>query len=131
MLNKKDGRSKLLSVFLIIVTILSLAASGYFFMQTKKAQSKNDEAADLKNKISKIINLPDETPVVGTVNDKEKFKDQPFFSGVENGDKLLIFPEAKKAVVYREKDNKLINVGPIAVTAEDSKKTDSSSDISN
>ncbi len=100
-------------------------------MQTKKAQSKNDEAADLKNKIAKIINLPDETPVVGTVNDKEKFKDQPFFSGVENGDKLLIFPEAKKAVVYREKDNKLINVGPIAVTAEDSKKTDSSSDTSN
>lgn len=66
------------------------------------------------------MSLPNETPVVGTVNDKDKFKDQPFFSGVENGDKLLIFAEAKKAVIYREKDNRIINAGPIAVTSEKS-----------
>ncbi len=38
MLNKKDGRSKLLSVFLIIVTILSLAASGYFLWKIQVAK---------------------------------------------------------------------------------------------
>lgn len=125
MINKSKQTSKLTLAILVVLLLVLLALSGFLFMQNKKLKSNNNEANDLKAKVSKIIDLPSETPVIGTVEDKDKFKDQPFFSGVENGDKLLIFPEAKKAVIYREKDNKLINVGPIAVTAEDAAKTDS------
>jgi hypothetical protein len=125
MINKSKQTSKLTLAILVVLLLVLLALSGFLFMQNKKLKSNNNEANDLKAKVSKIIDLPSETPVIGTVEDKNKFKDQPFFNGVENGDKLLIFPEAKKAVIYREKDNKLINVGPIAVTAEDAAKTDS------
>ncbi|HEU5121306.1 MAG TPA: hypothetical protein VFT59_00525, partial [Candidatus Saccharimonadales bacterium] len=46
-----------------------------------------------------------------------KLKDQPFFKNAENGDQLLIYQGAKMAIIYREKDNKLINVGPVAMDA--------------
>jgi hypothetical protein len=60
----------------------------------------------------------DETPTLATVTDKTKLKDQPFFKDAENGDQILIFPQAKKAIIYREKENRLINVGPIAITSD-------------
>jgi uncharacterized protein YpmB len=122
--NKRNNVSKLTFSIMLVLVLALVLTSGYLFMQNKKLKTNNNEAADLKAKVSKIIDLPSENPVVGTVEDKDKFKDQPFFNGVENGDKLLIFTEAKKAVIYREKDNKLINVGPLAVSAEGSQDAD-------
>jgi hypothetical protein len=132
--NKKN-RFLIIPVTVIIIGLLGV--SGYLYKQLKDLKSNpsasitqeaaKKEADNLKAKVSKHISLPSETPVIGTVNDKEMFKDQPFFNGVENGDKLLIFSEARKAVIYREKDDKLINVGPIAVSSEkttDNKSTD-------
>lgn len=121
--DKPNQKNKITLVILVGLLLALFALSGYLFMQNKKLKSGSNEANDLKAKVSKIIDLPNETPVVGTVEDKDKFKDQPFFNGVENGDRLLIFPEAKKAVIYREKDNKLINVGPIAVSADGATQT--------
>ena len=64
----------------------------------------------------------DETPTLASVTDKTKLKDQPFFKDAENGDQILIFPQAKKAIIYRESTNKLINVGPIAITTDTAAK---------
>lgn len=131
MYKTSTNKNRFLVYLSILVILVLLGLSGYLYRQLRIEKKANNstassqeavkkESEDLKNKISKLMSLPNETPVVGTVNDKDKFKDQPFFSGVENGDKLLIFAEAKKAVIYREKDNRIINAGPIAVTSEKS-----------
>ncbi len=140
--SKKKGASVLVIIFALI-TIISLAAAGLTYkkytdlknnpakVSASSKQAAEKEAKDLKSRVAKLIDLPEnEIPIIGTVNDKTKFKDQPFFNGVENGDKLLIFSEARKAVIYREKDNKLINVGPIAVTSEKTTDTDTEDDSS-
>lgn len=114
-----------------MAVLLSLV--GYLLWQNY--QLKNDpktvkdaqqtKATEVKNKVAKLIDLPgDETPTLASVTDKAKLKDQPFFEDAENGDQIIIFPQAKKAIVYRESTNRLINVGPIAITS-DKQTTDS------
>jgi len=123
--SKFSGRSKL--VALVIVIIVALAATaGYFFWQYSDLKANPDAAAQettqrLVGKVSKLYAVPDETPTVAQINDKEKLKEQPFFQSTQNGDYLLIFTKAKLAVLFRENENKLINVGPIAITPEQKK----------
>jgi hypothetical protein len=103
----------------IIVGLAALAV--YFYIQYQNIKKNPNQVAKAETdalvaQVSKLIDLPkDETPTVATVLDKEKLKDQPFFAGTENGDKILIYTKAKKAIIYRPKENKLINVGPIAI----------------
>lgn len=117
------SRNKIIiAVIAAVIVILALIA-GYFFWQYTNLKANPDAAAQettqrLVNKVSKLYALPEEKPTVAQINDKEKLKEQPFFKSAENGDYLLIFTNTKLAVLYREKDNKLINVGPIAITPQ-------------
>ncbi len=85
------------------------------YVKLKKAQ-KTDT---LRKKVAKLINLPaNEKAFIGTYDAKSSLKDNPFFKEAKDGDKYLIFSESGKAIIYRESENKLINVGPIAITSE-------------
>lgn len=85
------------------------------FSWKNKPVEKSREAADLIKKVSVLITLPNEVPSVATVADKSKLADQSFFKNAENGDKVLIYTEAKKAYLYRPSANKIIEVGPINI----------------
>ena len=123
------GVNKVVTIVLAVVLVAAVAAAGYFYKQAQdlrkpEGQQKAAEqaATDLKNKVSKLTLLPSETPTVATVQDISKLKDQPFFKDAKNGDKILIFTATKKAIVYRESENLIINSGPIAVTSDSSAK---------
>lgn len=125
---KKSVRigSRLVTIILVVLVLAGFAATGYLLWQNNRLQSdpnslqkaQTNQANALKDKVSKLISVPNETPIVATVSDKEKLKDQPFFADAQNGDYILMFPQAKKAYIYRESENKLINVGPIAITSD-------------
>ncbi len=125
--NDRSGKTaKVLAGILVVFVIALAGVAGYLYKElrdSKNSPTASQEAAQkeskrLKEKVGKLAILPDEMPVIGTINDKDKFKDQPFFAKAENGDKILIFSESKKAFIYREKDNIIINSGPIAVTSD-------------
>jgi len=112
------------------MVLLALIA-GYFFWQYTKLKANPDAAAQettqrLVGKVEKLYQLPDEKPTVAQINDKDKLKEQPFFKSAQNGDYLLIFTNAKLAVLYREGENKLINVGPIAITPQQAQEQQNS-----
>lgn len=132
----KKKSNKALPIVVSVLAVLGIGAAVFFYLENQ--QIKNDparlaeatknaatnEAKELKNKVAKLMQLPsDEEPVVATVSDREKLQDQAFFKDAQDGDRILIFTEAKKAVIYREKDNRIINVGPIAVTSDAATKT--------
>jgi hypothetical protein len=74
--------------------------------------------------VSQLYAVPgDEQPTVAQVQDKEKLKDQSFFSKAENGDYILIYTNNKLALLYREKEDKLINVGPVSISDQNSAAT--------
>lgn len=123
----KVSKTNMLIAALVVVAAAGLAGAGYLYAQNQQLKNNPQTAqdankarvADLKAKVGKRIAVPkDETPVLATVTDKTKLKDQPFFKDAENGDVILIFPQAKKAVVYREKTDFIVNSGPIAITSD-------------
>ena len=82
----------------------------------KDPQSINrDEIQALTEKMSKLIALPEgETPMLFPF-DKDKYKDQSIFSKTEDGDKILIYSNAKKAYIYRPSKNVIVDVIPVNI----------------
>ena len=79
-------------------------------------EAAKEDVKQLIEKIGKLIVVPkDETPTVATVTDTEKLKSSPFFTNAQKGDRVLIYTTAKKAILYRPVENKIIEVGPISI----------------
>lgn len=103
-----------LSIFLLVA---GLSFGTYYFYKYQK--TKVPEVKTLVAKVGKLMLLPtDEDPSVITVIDIEKLKDQAFFTKAQNGDKTLIYNNAKIAILYSPKRNLILNVSPIATNPE-------------
>lgn len=119
---EKTGKNKmLLPIILAVALIIAVGLAGYFYwevMQLKKnpQQASQKEVQELVAKVSQLIVLPEgETPTVATVSDPEKLKDQAFFTKAQKGDKVLIYTNAKKAILYSPTANKIVEVAPINI----------------
>lgn len=78
--------------------------------QNPEAQAQQ-EAVRLVETVGALIDLPtDETPTIATVSEPEKLKDQPFFAKAQAGDKVLIYANAKKAVLFNPTLNKVMDI---------------------
>lgn len=112
------------SILLIIIVILGLTA-GYFYKKstTNEAAISAREVKNLTNEIGKLVMLPtDETPTVATVSDPEALKDQPFFANALKDDKVLIYSNAKKAILYRPSIERVVNIAPLNLGEADPQK---------
>jgi len=62
-------------------------------------------------KIGRFMELPQgEDPTLATVSDRSKLKGQDFFARAQNGDRVLIYTKARKAILYRPASEKIIEV---------------------
>jgi lipopolysaccharide export LptBFGC system permease protein LptF len=122
----KPKNNKKLIVSLIIVAILAALVTVLVVQRLEinrlnnpaaVAEQAKADATKLKDKVSKLMQLPDEEATIATVQDSDKLKEQEFFKNAKNGDKVLIFTTDKKAVIYRESENKVINSGPIVLNS--------------
>lgn len=112
-----------------VVVILLAAGLGYMIWQNQElqkpeAQSKLVEQAnqELVEKVGKIFLLPaGEEPTIANIVDIESLKknNEDFYKDAQNGDYLLIY--TAKAVIYREPENKVINVAPVVVSPDQTK----------
>jgi hypothetical protein len=102
----------ILSAVLILLLLIPL----FFLAKSKNSQVDPNvaierETADLTQKIGKFMELPaGEQPTLATVTDRAKLKGQNFFESAQNGDKLLVYPKAKKAILFRPSTGKIIEV---------------------
>lgn len=122
-----DGKmNKKLALFLVILLLFTSGIAAYTYRlyqdsqaQIKKLKAPQEQAKAEVNKlveqVGKLITLPSETPTVATVTDVNKLKNQPFFAKAQNGDKVLIFTQAKKAILYNPKTNKIIEVSTVNI----------------
>lgn len=80
----------------------------------KVAQEEIDQVVA---QVSKHMILPEnETPTAATVADPEVLKkDQPFFKNAKTGDKVLIYANALKAILYSPELDKIVEVAPLSI----------------
>ncbi len=123
--DKKTSKFGLKIIAPIVAVILILAGIGgtyYFYIQNKKSQAllkdptavQQAETKEILKKLAEFMILPtDEEPSVATVLDAGQLKSQPFFAQAENGDKVIVYTKADKAILYRPGTNKIVNVSSV------------------
>lgn len=131
---------KIFSIIIVILLIAgSLGTAYYFYDKYQDAQYQlnnpevvaQNEVKMITDKLGTLMELPsDEEPTVATVLDKEKLTDQAFFAKAENGDKVVIYTKASKAILYRQSANKIIEVAPISITQPETESEQSSAPLS-
>lgn len=107
----------------VILALLAVGGSGagiYYYSEYQKLslRTKNPQAEikEVVEKVGKLIELPEgEEPTVATVQDAERIRNQPFFSKAQNGYRVILYTNARLAILFDEQANKLINVGSINV----------------
>ena len=117
----KEYFKKHILAILVGVVVLSSVTAVYFYSQySGLVQNPNkvaqEEVTTLVAQVGKLIVLPEgETPTLATVTDPKKLKDQSFFAKAQKGDKVLIYTNAKKAILYNPESNKIVEVAPINI----------------
>lgn len=64
--------------------------------------------------VSEIFELPNEEATIATVTDPALLSDQDFFAKSQAGDVALIYQNARKAILYRPSQKKVIEVGMLS-----------------
>ncbi|MDO8529925.1 MAG: hypothetical protein Q7S10_00725 [bacterium] len=119
--SENSGSKRVLPAILSVALIVAVGAAGYLYWQNFQLQKNpqvlaQEETQELVAKVSNLMVLPEgETPTIATVSDPEKLKDQPFFTKAVKGDKVLIYTNAKKAILYSPATNKIVEVAPINI----------------
>lgn len=111
-------------VGLSVVLAGVLAVSLYFYSQWQKekqravnpTQAAQTEARELVSKVSKFMDLPTgEEPTIANIVDPTKLSSQAFFIKAKKGDKVLIYTNAKLAILYDPQANRILNVAPVNI----------------
>jgi hypothetical protein len=109
------------STILIVLAIWIVIVGISFYIARENSDKTNQnstqqEAESLLKKVGELYDLPKgENPTIATISDKTKLQKQPFFLKAENGDKVIIYTNAKKAILYRPSIHKIMEIAPLAL----------------
>jgi hypothetical protein len=127
---------KISTVVLVVLLLLAVGAFGATFYKYRQTQTQLQQLSsaegqkaiakkdidELLAKLRKHIVLPvGEDPVVATVTDKDALaKEQPFYQNAHNGDRVLAYIQARKAIIYDPIKDVVVNAGPIYMSDQPS-----------
>jgi hypothetical protein len=115
-------------LLLMLVLASGLAGTMYYKNRAEKVEAdptiaqkeKNDAETDrVLAGLKKILFIGEtDKPTVARIEDPEKLKSSnaTFYKDVLKGDYLVIYP--KRAIIYRESNNQIMNIAPIINTSE-------------
>jgi len=101
-------------IALVLAAVLVLAGAWFFVLRTD-GELTNQQVID---KVQSLVgDLPSETPTIATIEDAElSARQDGFYEGSSKGDKVLVYPQSKRAIIYSPDDNKIIKDGSVSVT---------------
>ena len=113
---------KNLTVTVFALLFLGSTLAAYYFYSQFNALKENPQAAAQKEvrslvaRVGQLIVLPvGEDPTVAVVTDLERLQDQPFFANAQKGYKVLIYTNARKAILYDPVNNRIVEVAPVNI----------------
>ena len=90
-------------------------------IELKHASGSSFRLSDLRGKVVALFfgytSCPDVCPItLGELNQAlEKLGDQAFFSKAQKDDRVVIYAQAKKAILYRPSTKKIVEVAPLNI----------------
>ena len=115
------SRRRILPATAIVIVLASLVATGVMYRENRRLKADpgavaREEAVRLVQEVGALIELPQgEVPTIATVSDVERLKEQPFFAKAKVGDKVLIFTNARKAILFSATSRKILEVAPLNI----------------
>jgi hypothetical protein len=125
-------RNRAVRIVVLVIFLILAGVAFYFYSQYQSTKSllqnptasSNAEAKQIVDEVGKLIELPqNEQPKLATVTDVNQLSGQPFFMNAKNGDRVLIYAAAGKAILYRPSINKIIEVAPVNTNPASSPQT--------
>ena len=139
----REGKMVIWIGVVVVVALVVFGAVSYFRAGPDSSSNGDLSASSTDNQVaakevksllaaaSQLILIPDEEPTVVTItNAKEAAAQQAFYAGSLDGDKLLVFPQAQKAVIYSPSRKILVNVGPIYFNDEEAAAAEVAPEVS-
>jgi hypothetical protein len=119
----KNAWKIIVIAILILVSIAGAGAATYWYTQYQKVVTNPqagsaDEVKALVKKLSIFMELPEESPSVITITDREKLQNQEFFKKAKNGDKIIVYEKARRIILYRPSNSRIIDVAPLVFNTE-------------
>lgn len=136
---------KLRSVILLLLLVALIAVSAFLYLKYQETQKQVEKLSTIQGQqelnktqvnqllgeMRSIIVLPKgEDPVVATIVDIKQLKDKEFYKDAKNGDRVVVFSNAKKAYIYRPETKTIVNVGAFQVDNSQTPQTTTQSPVS-
>jgi len=126
------GKKNLVFGLVIILLVASMGTAAFLYAQVVELKQDpqkrlQQEAEGLIERVGRLVVLPEEErPTIATVSDVEQIKDQPFFANAKNGDKVLIYTNARKAILYDPVNDKIVEIAPLNIGTPEPPGTETS-----
>jgi hypothetical protein len=108
-------KTHLVSILAAMAAVLLVVA--ILLLPRLNLGKNGDESARVSRAVSELAIVPDETPIVTTVTDPAKLADTPLAGEAKIGDKVLFYQEAKRAILYRPSENRIVDMVRLKVDA--------------
>ena len=115
----KIKKQNIFYAIILLIVVISVGAAVNFYFKAKNLESGSPtavagEVQKIVAEAGKLIVLPkNEEPTIATISDVEKLRGQAFFANAQNGDKVLIYTKAQKAILYDPINNIIVEVAPL------------------
>ena len=111
---------KIIFIVALLVAIAGIVSVGVLWVKIQRIQSpsisKDSEIKQIVHDLSQYMILPtDESPTIATVTDPSKLQDQPFFAHALAGDKVIVYANARKAILWRPSVKKVVEVSGLNI----------------
>lgn len=125
--HKSTSVVKLVLAVFIVGLAIATTILGYLYytthtrltqLSTPEGQEElaKQEVALTLSRLQKLTIIPEEDPVVATIIDASLLASQSaFYRDAQNGDQLVVFPQAQKAYIFSPSRNIVVNAGPLII----------------
>lgn len=138
---KKKPIGTVVKIVIVLILLGALGGVGYMYYTTRQElnllsspggqqELSRREVESIKVSLGKLTLLPDEDPLLATIIDAQYLATQSaFYQNAENGDKLVVFAQARKAYIYSPSRHIIVNSGPL-ITNSDAQVPEGQEEIS-
>lgn len=108
----KKGKRVAVKVFVSLVLVAAIGLCAFLFLKYREAVDANPTNIEQKTveTVSKLVEVPDEKPTVVTVQDAAKLSNPELASRAKDGDRLLVYAESRRVVMYRPSNGKIVDI---------------------